>query len=139
MSAIVLGYDGSEGARSALPVAIDLCKAFGDRLVVVFGAAPPGRLGEEWQAHRAAIYEIANREVAAAVTAAGDAGVEVETRIELAHPAEALIAAGTATDARMIVVGTWGEAPLRAALVGAVPTKLLHLADRPVVVVPAPE
>ena len=139
MSAIVLGYDGSEGARSALPVALDVCKAFGDRLVVVFGAAPPGRLGEERQAHRAAIHEIATREVAAAVAAAGEAGIEVDTRIELAHPTAALMAAADATDARIIGVGTWGEAPLKAALVGSVPTKLLHLSSRPVLVVPAPE
>lgn len=139
MAAIVLGYDGSVGATAALPVAIDLCRAFGDELVVVFGAAPPGRLGEEWQAHAAAIREIAERETEAAVEAARAAGIDVSTRIALAHPTEALIAAGAETDARMIVVGTVSERPIRAALVGSVPTKLLHVCERPVVVVPAPE
>ena len=42
-----------------------------------------------------------------------------------------------ARDARFIVVGTWGESPLRGAILGSTPHKLLHVAARPVVVVPA--
>lgn len=139
MSKIVLGYDGSEGANAALAVAIDVCKLFGDGLVVVFGAAPPGRLGEEWQAHAAAIRELAAGETASAMAACEAAGVPAELRIELSHPAEALLAAAEEVDARVIVVGTRGAPPIRAALVGSVPTKLLHLSERPVLVVPATE
>jgi len=40
--------------------------------------------------------------------------------------------------ATMIVVGTYSEGPLAAALVGSTPHKLLHLSQRPVLVVPAP-
>ena len=40
-------------------------------------------------------------------------------------------------DARVIVVGTYGETPLRGAILGSVPHKLLHLSDRPVLCVPA--
>jgi nucleotide-binding universal stress UspA family protein len=42
-------------------------------------------------------------------------------------------------DARVIVVGTRGESPLRGALLGSTPHKLLQLADRPVLVVPTSE
>ena len=42
-------------------------------------------------------------------------------------------------DARMIVVGSYGERPLKSALVGSTPTRLLHLSERPVLVVRAPE
>jgi nucleotide-binding universal stress UspA family protein len=52
-------------------------------------------------------------------------------------PAEALVALAQQHDARLIVVGTRGEGPLRAVLLGSTPHKLLHIADRPVVVVPA--
>jgi nucleotide-binding universal stress UspA family protein len=38
----------------------------------------------------------------------------------------------------MIVVGSYGESPLRGAVLGSTPHKLLHLAERPVLVVPAP-
>lgn len=41
-------------------------------------------------------------------------------------------------DARVIGVGSRGESPIRGALLGATPHKLLALADRPVLVVPGP-
>ena len=39
----------------------------------------------------------------------------------------------------MIVVGSFGEAPLKGIILGSTPNKLLHLTDRPVLVVPAEE
>jgi len=53
-------------------------------------------------------------------------------------PAQALVALADERDARVIVVGTRGERPLQGALLGSTPHKLLHLSDRPVLVVPAP-
>jgi nucleotide-binding universal stress UspA family protein len=35
-----------------------------------------------------------------------------------------------------IVVGTYGESPLKGAILGSTPHKLLHLSSRPVLVVP---
>jgi len=64
-------------------------------------------------------------------------GVAVEEVVTEEAPAVALLRIADERDARMIVVGTRGESPLKGALVGAVPHKLLQLADRPVVVVPA--
>ena len=52
------------------------------------------------------------------------------------RPAAALVEVADARDARFIVVGTWGESPLRGAILGSTPHKLLHLSHRPVVVVP---
>jgi nucleotide-binding universal stress UspA family protein len=37
----------------------------------------------------------------------------------------------------MIVVGTYGESPLRGAVLGSTPHKLLHLSPVPVLAVPA--
>jgi len=37
------------------------------------------------------------------------------------------------------VVGSYGEHPIKGALLGSVPHTLLHLSERPVLVVPAPE
>ena len=51
----------------------------------------------------------------------------------------ALIEVADEHDARMIVVGSYGERPLKSALVGSTPTRLLHLSERPVLVVRAPE
>jgi nucleotide-binding universal stress UspA family protein len=63
--------------------------------------------------------------------------VAVETVIVEEDPAHALAELGRDRDARAIVVGSRGEGPVRRALVGSTPHKLLQLADRPVLVVPA--
>ena len=53
------------------------------------------------------------------------------------RPAEALVKLGAERDARMLVVGTYGESPLKGALLGSTPHKLLAISERPVLVVPA--
>ena len=40
-------------------------------------------------------------------------------------------------DARMIVVGSFGDPPLKGVILGSTPNKLLHLSERPVLVVRA--
>jgi nucleotide-binding universal stress UspA family protein len=66
-----------------------------------------------------------------------DAGVEVELALVDARPVEALLALADERDARMIVTGTYGESPIKGAILGSTPHKLLHLADCPVLAVPA--
>ena len=63
----------------------------------------------------------------------------METTVELvvAKPAEALVSVADTHDATVIVVGTAGESPIRGALLGSTPHKLLHLSTRPVLCVPA--
>ena len=53
------------------------------------------------------------------------------------RPHEALLKLAAERSARFIVVGGWGESPLRGAILGSTPHKLLHLSEIPVVVVPA--
>ena len=64
-------------------------------------------------------------------------GAEVETELVARRAAEALVEVADRRDARMIVVGSYGEAPLKGAILGSTPYKLLHQAERPVLVVPA--
>ena len=52
-------------------------------------------------------------------------------------PVDALLAVAAKHAARFIVVGGYGESPLRGAILGSTPHKLLHLSETPVVVVPA--
>lgn len=61
------------------------------------------------------------------------------TEVRLEPTADGLLAAADARDARMIVVGSCGERPLKSAIVGSTPTRLLHLSERPVLVVRAHE
>lgn len=134
---IVLGYDESPGARRALDVAVDLAKRFNEPLVLVYGVDPPGRVGEEFSSHQQALTEQGRLILDGAVEAARESGVETVVELVDDKPAEALIAAADQHDARMIVVGTWAESPLRGAMLGSTPHKLLHWSTRPVLCIPA--
>jgi nucleotide-binding universal stress UspA family protein len=137
MSEIVVGYDGSACGEAALGAALTLAGAVGDKVVVVFGYAPPGLWGGEIAEHEEAIEEFGEQVTTKAKAQAAERGVEVEVALVPKRAAEALIEAADERDARMIVVGSFGEAPLKGVILGSTPNKLLHLADRPVLVVPA--
>jgi nucleotide-binding universal stress UspA family protein len=62
--------------------------------------------------------------------------VTASVRLVDAKPADALVQVGNQVDATVIVVGTAGESPLRGAMLGSTPHKLLHLTNRPVLCVP---
>ena len=87
--------------------------------MLVYGAAPPGGLGEEFKAHpRRADGDGPHRDRARA-GAAEAAGVTASS-VELvdAKPADALVQVGDQVDATVIVVGTAGESPLQGAMLG---------------------
>ncbi|MFJ9019617.1 universal stress protein [Streptomyces sp. NPDC102259] len=134
--AVVLGYDESPGAVRALRIAIQTAAAFREPLVLVYGAAAPGPGGEEYRAHHEAVREAGRVALDHAVTAAEAAGVPTTVEIIDQKPAQALVDAATRHEARFIVVGSWGESPMRGALLGSTPHKLLHLSSVPVLCVP---
>lgn len=133
---VVLGYDESPGAEAALAAAIEVATKYGEELVLVYGAAPPGGLGEEAASHREALMEMGRTATAKALDRAEAAGVTASVRLVDAKPADALLQVGDQLDATVIVVGTEGDSPIRGALLGSTPHKLLHLANRPVLCVP---
>jgi nucleotide-binding universal stress UspA family protein len=138
-SGVVVGYDGSECAKAALAVAVEVGKAYGDTVTVAF-AYDLSPVGGEITDYAAALKELALKRVTEAkeLATGADADVEVQTAVLERAPAHGLVELATELDARVIVVGTRGESPLRGALLGSTPHKLLQLADRPVLVVPAP-
>lgn len=136
MSVLVVGFDDSDGARAALHAAIELARALGDRLVIVFGYEPPGRIGEEQGAAIDAARELGERVTRHALARAEAEDVPAEIRLVAQRPVDALIEEARRLDARMIVVGSAREHPLKGALVGSTPHRLIHLADRPVLAVP---
>jgi nucleotide-binding universal stress UspA family protein len=125
---------------AALESAVELARTLGDRIVVAYAAEPPGRnVGEEFSEHERALVEIGERVTGAAVERARQEGVEAEAVIVHERPAPALLDLADQRDARMIVIGSHGEGPIRGALLGSTPHKLLQLSRRPVLVVPAPD
>lgn len=133
---VVLGYEESPGTEQALRVAIEMAAAFGEPLVLVYGAEPPGIVGAEYESHYEAVRQVGRDALAHALKAARAAGIETTVEILDEKPAQALIDAATRHHARVIVVGSWSESPLRGALLGATPHKLLHLSPFPVLCVP---
>ena len=139
MSEIVVGYDGSACGEAALAAALAIAPTLGDDVTVVFGYAPPGIWGGEIAEHEEAIEELGERVTAEAQALAAAAGAEIEVALVPKRAAEALIEAADEREARMIVVGSFGEAPLKGIILGSTTNKLLHLTKRPVLVVPAEE
>ena len=137
---VVIGYDGSPCARRALHAAIEVARAYGETLTIAF-AYDLSPVGGELTDYAAAVRELATQRIAEArELAAADEiahGITVETAILERAPAAGLVELAAQLDARVIVVGTRGESPLRGALLGSTPHKLMHLSDRPVLVVPA--
>jgi nucleotide-binding universal stress UspA family protein len=135
-STLVVGYDGSECAQAALRAALTLGHEMPAKVVVAFAfAANP--MGGEVTDYREAINEHGARVLQGAMDLAREQGVEIETAVVHENTAEGLVDLAEQRDARAIIVGTRGEGPIRGALIGSTPHKLLQLADRPVLVVPA--
>ncbi len=135
---LILGYDDSPSAHAALDVAIEQAKRFDERLVILFGYAPPGRsVGDEYGEHRRVLEEFGERATREAAERASAEGVEVEVLLVPERPSIALENTARERGARLIVIGTYGESPFRSALLGATPHKLLQFSETPVLCVPA--
>jgi nucleotide-binding universal stress UspA family protein len=133
---LVVGYDGSACARAALEEAISLAGSTGDRIVIGFGYDPGGP-GEEYRVLRDEVKRLGERATKPALERASEAGVEASVALVPERPVDALLALGEEHDARAIVVGSSGEGPIRGAILGSTPYKLVQLSERPVLVVPA--
>jgi nucleotide-binding universal stress UspA family protein len=138
MSKVVVGYDGSDCSKAALEEALALAKGLGDGVVIVFGYAPPGIWGGEIAEHEEAIEEFGERVLGEAKQRMQGGGVEVEYELVPKRAPDAVVDVAAARRARLIVVGSHGEAPLKGAILGSTAYRLLHQADRPVLVVRAP-
>lgn len=117
---VVVGYDGSQGARRALWRAAEAAGP-GGVVVVVTAAPPPGP--QEWETQTPIDEPSHLLEEAAALL--GQHGIEVSTRIERAEPAEALAEATRCVGADLIVVGARGGSYLARTLRGPVAEKLV--------------
>jgi nucleotide-binding universal stress UspA family protein len=142
MAEIVVGVDGSEGARRALEFAASEARRKQAHLRIVSawhvptmayagGVAPP----IDPEGFREGAEKVAQEAAAKAAEAAGD--VEVETIVEEGQPADVLLEA--ARDAELLVVGSRGLGGFRGLLLGSVSQQCAHHASCPVVIVPTGE
>jgi nucleotide-binding universal stress UspA family protein len=135
---VIVGYDGSAAARAAVEWAARRAAPDG-RVVAVHAFGPP----PDWLGHpsyQRMLDEHRGRGEALLAELTADriealARVELELELIAGDPAEAISRIAETHAADEITVGSRGLGPVRAAL-GSVSQKLLHLADRPVVVIP---
>lgn len=138
MAAIVCGYDDSSGSKTALAVAARLASQTGDELVIGYGYGAPGsNVGDEIKEHREALFELGQKMTDEAKSQAEAAGVDAQVELIDERGVDALLSLAKDHDASFIVVGSYGESPIKGAILGSTPHKLLHLAEVPVIVVPA--
>ena len=133
---IVLALDGSEESRQAVPLATELARQDGARIVIAHvqqdvvgkGGGPIVATEDEIQA------EI--RKQAEELSADG-----IETSVEmremmLGGPAHAIVEIADGANADLIVAGTRGHSAIAGLLLGSVTQRLLHIARCPVLVAP---
>ena len=134
---IVLALDASDGSQQAIPVAAELGRREGARVVIAHveqdvagkGGGPIQITEDEIQA------EI--RKQAEQLSADG-----IETSVEMRNvmlggPAHAIAEIAEGANADLIVAGTRGHSPVAGLLLGSVTQRLLHIAPCPVLVVPS--
>ena len=128
---LVVGYDGTDGSRAALDEAVRLAAELDTTLVLAF-ARRVSPLGSEVADLGTAILEHGRDVLDEGLATAGDGA-----RGELidGRPADALAALAEREGAQMVVVGCYGEPPLRGALLGSTPHRLLQQCPVPVLVV----
>jgi len=135
---IVLALDGSDGAQAAVPLAAELAKRDDAKLVIAHveediigkGGGGPIRADED--------------EIKTAIRKQAEdlSGQGIETSVQMAAvmlggPAHAIEEIADSAGADLIVAGTRGHSPVAGLLLGSVTQRLLHIAGRPVVIVPS--
>jgi nucleotide-binding universal stress UspA family protein len=139
LTEIVLGFDGSEEAKTALADAIDLTRASGALLKVVSVAEPPpvvaGKAGAR-EALARGIEEMTRDLLDSAVRSLPE-DIRAESRLISGEPASALVELATA-DGALLMLGSRGYGPVRRVLLGTVASALVRGAPCPVVVHPRP-
>jgi len=140
MEKIVVGIDGSKGARQALEWAVAEARARGAGLVVVHAwQQPTAALMSPYApllADPASLVETAHKTMTDSLATVDLTGLarEPERRIVQGPAAPALLAA--ARDATLLVVGSRGRGGFAGLLLGSVSQQVAHESTVPVVIIP---
>lgn len=137
---IIIGYDGSEGARGAIAFAGQYFAGREAVVVTAYEDWPPAVQGDAVEvdpAARAKAEETAEEGAAFA----RELGIEAEARtVYTAEKAwQSIIRVADELGAGLIVVGSHGFDGLRPLVLGSVSHQLAHHAHQPVIAVPTPD
>jgi nucleotide-binding universal stress UspA family protein len=133
---IVLALDGSQASQRAVSMAAELARRDKAKVVIAHveeevigkGGGPIHATEDEIQAEiRRQAEELSAQEI--------ETSVEMRS-VMLGGPAHAIDEIARSAGADLIVAGTRGQSPVSGLLLGSVTQRLLHISDRPVLVVP---
>lgn len=133
---IVLGLDGSDGSRRALPLAVELARRDNANIVIAHVEERIiGKGGGPLHADEEQIVADIRRQGEELSTQGIETSVEMGT-VMLGGPAHSIDEIADKVGADLIVVGTRGHSPVAGLLLGSVTQRLLHISHRPVLAVP---
>ncbi|WP_125727034.1 universal stress protein [Kibdelosporangium aridum] len=140
--AMVVGFDGSDGARKALDWAVAEAKVHAQQLVIVYSVGPhvattaygwhpavefgDARLTDEARAAVEPVVAEINRTTPE---------LDVTTRFPQSEPAQAMMEVSAELGAESMVVGSSGLSAIPRVILGSTAADLVRMADRPIIVV----
>ncbi len=137
MGTILLGVDAQHYAPEATALARDLCRATGDKIILVhvheFAVGRFGKMQVD------CTTEDTDQLISDVRASLSDAGIDADTEIwevPVGRIAKAILEASDGHDARFIVLGSSHSTDLPLLPIGSVAFKVLHHSRRPVMVVP---
>ncbi len=135
---IVVGYDGSDGAKAALDKAVGLARQMSGTVLVTYAFGGPKQYSGAPLTPRKTLQELGEKLLQEALARVADSGVAAEPVLVDDNPYLGLISVARQHDAEMIVVGTNGQSLFSGVLLGSTAYRLVHSASEPVLVVPIP-
>lgn len=124
---IVLALDGSEGADRAIPVAAELARRDGARVVIAHA---------QTRALETAIRSRLDGQVADLRASGVHADVVIVASTIEGREADAIAQIAHDNDAGLVVIAGRGRSPFVGAVLGSVTQRLLHVSESPVLVIP---
>nr|WP_245533706.1 universal stress protein [Calidithermus timidus] len=144
MRQILLPTDGSQASQKALGQGLELAKALGASvglLYVVEGVyhylGPEAAMYAVAEDLEASFKEIGQEALDKALEAAAGAGVQVQSKLALGKAVDQIAEEAKAYD--LVVMGTHGRSGLNRLLLGSVTEGVIRRSEKPVLVIPVRE
>jgi len=144
MNTILIATDGSLAARTALERGLDLAEETSAHVIFVAVRRPPlPFFGDPyWQTSITNELARLRPALAAAIAEAEARGIDADYDLLEGDAAEEILRLARSRDVDLIVIGSRGLGAVKSAILGSVSKRVLHEAERPVLVVnervPAP-
>lgn len=140
---IVLGFDDSESAKSALAFVMELAKAEGAEVVVThilewspYTFLTPEELAERHKRRKEELSRAETALLAPVMDELGKKGVNASAVLKYGHIVETLCEVINETGASQVVIGRTGHSSLSSRLFGSVAGSLAQVSPVPVTIVP---